>query len=512
MTEMRQTLETKIYDQKQRIDAQAEEIAGLKSELAQARTEMSKLDRQTGEFGKTVENFGKVVQEKVFPIQSAAPLQSAEVVEEVRRTVSAVVEERVWETVERKSRGCTLRITGLEESQEGPPVLEQVIQLVSEKMKMPNAKDLIQSASRIGKRREDGRPQVVLARCISEQARRQILMRKPNLKGCRIGVDEDRTPVQQAQHYSMVKLMREARAQKKHARIMGGRLFVDGAVQSKVEEVPLAGATRASESGEGVRQTRERSEVLEAPIKEGEVEAALKCLKNGKSADLKGFTAELLKAGQKQLVAGLTSVFNRVFEEGVFPEDWNEGVLVAIFKKGYPSDYGNYRTVTVGPVLGKLFATVINRRLTEWAEKGSIRAKGQAGFRKGFRATDHLLALRVLIEKWGRGRDRHLFACFVDFRKAFDLVPRDKLWQRLKELGVGVKMLQSVRSMYTDVRCRVRGDGWISEESFQSNSGVKQGCPLSPLLFGLYTDGLEDSMRGRGDPTLMGVGVPLLAP
>ncbi|GAQ86860.1 Reverse transcriptase-like protein with RNA-directed DNA polymerase domain [Klebsormidium nitens] len=72
-------------------------------------------------------------------------------------------------------------------------------------------------------------------------------------------------------------------------------------------------------------------------------------------------------------------------------------------------------------------------------------------------------------------------------------------------------MLQSVRSMYTDVRCRVRGDGWISEESFQSNSGVKQGCPLSPLLFGLYTDGLEDSMRGRGDPTLMGVGVPLLA-
>ncbi|GAQ86738.1 Reverse transcriptase-related protein [Klebsormidium nitens] len=281
--------------------------------------------------------------------------------------------------------------------------------------------------------------------------------------------------------------------------------------QSEVEEDVLADATHASHGFEEVIQARGRSEGLEGRILESEVEAALKGLKNGKSADLKGFTAELLKAGQKQLVAGLTQVFNRAFEEGVFPSSWNEGVLVAIFKKGDPSDYGNYRTVTVGPILGKLFATVINRRLTEWAEKGSIRANGQAGFRKGFRAADHLLALRVLIERWGRGRDRHLFACFVDFKKAFDLVPRQKLWRRLKELGVGEEMLQSVQSMYTDVRCRVRGEGWISEESFKSSWGVKQGCPLSPLLFGLYIDGLEESMRGEEDPTLKGVRFPLLA-
>lgn len=243
MTEMRRTLETKILEQKQRIDAQAEEIAGLKSDLARAQSQVSKLDRQTGEFGKTVENFGKVVQEKVFPSQPDVLLQSAQVVEEVRRTVSAVVEETVWETVERKSRGCTLRITGLEETPD-VPVTEQVVQLLTEKMKVPHAKDLIQSAARIGKRSQDGRPQVILARCNSEQARRQVLMRKPNLKGCKIGVDEDRTPAQQAQHYNLVKLMREARAQKKHARIVGGRLFVEGAVVDSValKHRPASGA------------------------------------------------------------------------------------------------------------------------------------------------------------------------------------------------------------------------------------------------------------------------------
>ncbi|GAQ79205.1 reverse transcriptase-related protein with [Klebsormidium nitens] len=282
--------------------------------------------------------------------------------------------------------------------------------------------------------------------------------------------------------------------------------------QSGVDWEPPGGATRGLESGGLQRNERGANSRLEAQLSEAEVRAALRSLKNGKSADLQGFTAELLKAGEDELVGGLVGVFNKVFEEGVFPASWNEGVLVAIFKKGYPSDYGNYRTVTVGPVLGKLYAMVLNRRITEWAEKGSVRAQGQAGFRQGFRGTDHMLALRVLTERCGRGRNRHLFACFVDFKKAFDVVPRQKLWARLSEIGLGGKVLRSVQSMYAGVRCRVRGEGWISKETFESNRGVKQGCPLSPLLFGLSTDGLEELMRSSaGDPTLKGVAVPLLS-
>lgn len=57
-------------------------------------------------------------------------------------------------------------------------------------------------------------------------------MAKPRLRGLPIGVDEDRTPRQQAEHFRLVTLMKEARAEKKHARIIGGRLFVNGAVMT----------------------------------------------------------------------------------------------------------------------------------------------------------------------------------------------------------------------------------------------------------------------------------------
>ena len=71
---------------------------------------------------------------------------------------------------------------------------------------------------------------------------------KPNLKGSKIGVDEDRTPAQQAEHFRLVQMMREARAEKKNARIMGGRLFVNGVIveASKAPLVGKAAATKAA--------------------------------------------------------------------------------------------------------------------------------------------------------------------------------------------------------------------------------------------------------------------------
>lgn len=121
--------------------------------------------------------------------------------------------------------------------------------------------------------------------------------------------------------------------------------------QPGVGQGQQGGATAAGLESGGSRPSNERGATsrLEARVSEAEVRAAIRSLKNGKSAVLQGFTAELLKVGENELVAGLVAVFNRVFEEGVFPASWNEGVLVAIFKKGDPSDYGNYWTVTVAP-------------------------------------------------------------------------------------------------------------------------------------------------------------------
>ncbi len=59
----------------------------------------------------------------------------------------------------------------------------------------------------------------------------------------------------------------------------------------------------------------------------------------------------------------------------------------------------SHRGITVGPVIAKLFAMIIEQRLASWAEKHAVKARGQAGFCKDFRTTDNIFVLRALIDK-----------------------------------------------------------------------------------------------------------------
>jgi hypothetical protein len=73
-------------------------------------------------------------------------------------------------------------------------------------------------------------------------------------------------------------------------------------------------------------------------------------------------------------------------------------VVHALFKGGDASEFDNYRGIMVGPILAKLFAMILDKRLNEWVEQHGLRAKGQAGFRKDYRTIDQLFILRTLIE------------------------------------------------------------------------------------------------------------------
>ena len=131
------------------------------------------------------------------------------------------------------------------------------------------------------------------------------------------------------------------------------------------------------------------------------------------------------------------------------------------------------------------------------------RRKGQAGFRPKHSTVDHGITLRHIIEKvWEKKGEA--FCYFVDFKKSFDTVPRDKLWHRMEELGVPIHLRAAVHRLYEEVKVKIRTSDGISE-SFRSDIGVKQGCPLSPTLFGLYIDKLEEWLNLEGgDGILMG--------
>jgi hypothetical protein len=175
----------------------------------------------------------------------------------------------------------------------------------------------------------------------------------------------------------------------------------------------------------------------------------------------------------------------------------------------------DYHSITIGPALGKLYAIVVERRLTPRAEEQGLRTRRLAGFRHDHRVADHLFTLRVLVDRAHAGK--HAFAAFVDFSKAFDTILRDLLWRRTQEIGLHGEMLSALQAMYRDVRCRVRTPQGLAD-SFESTWGVKQGCPLSPLLFSLYVDPLKEELLTEdatddidGDfLSLAGVSVPRL--
>ena len=123
-----------------------------------------------------------------------------------------------------------------------------------------------------------------------------------------------------------------------------------------------------------------------------------------------------------------------------------------------------------------------------------MRAVGQAEFREDSRCSDHLLVLRTLIEQQ---RERHapLFTYFVDFRKAYESVPRDLSWQKLVWV---FKVVLKIKALCGSDPMAVKAPVGLSEP-FMSVMGVEQGCPLSPTHFGLYLDDLEQVFRVNYD-------------
>ena len=127
--------------------------------------------------------------------------------------------------------------------------------------------------------------------------------------------------------------------------------------------------------------------------------------------------------------------------------------------------------------MSKLFSNIHNIRLDEWAENYHVYIEAQAGFRKGMSTTDNIFILHSSISHCVNEKQK-LFAAFIDFKKAFDFVVRDVLWYKLFQMGVRGKVLNIIRSMYNNIKSRVKFDNIIIDE-FSSFLGVRQGECLS---------------------------------
>jgi sorting nexin-29 len=252
-------------------------------------------------------------------------------------------------------------------------------------------------------------------------------------------------------------------------------------------------ATQLNTSGIAIRAAD--PPISTAPPSLEEVRMAVGGLKSGKAVGICGIAGEMLKSGGPDIIGGLHSVLVAVWESGIIPTDWRQGLVVPIWKgKGDRLDCNNYRGVTLLSVPGKVLARLLLSRIR--SHLLLFQRPEQSGFTPKKSTIDRILALRVLIERRLEFRQR-LLAAYVDLKKAFDSVHRESLWEILRIRGIPAKIIDLISALYSNTVSAVKCGGPYSD-SFPVNSGVRQGCVLAPTLFNACMDWVLGRVADRG--------------
>lgn len=225
--------------------------------------------------------------------------------------------------------------------------------------------------------------------------------------------------------------------------------------------------------GNGIKNTQPIT-----PIEEKEVFLQLKQLKSDKTPGPDGITNEALKIGAPILLSHITRLFNLILETEIVPIQWCKSNIILLHKKGNLLDINNYRPISLLASMYKVFSSTLLRRISQDIDKAQ--PVEQAGFRSGFSTLDHIQALEQVIEKYEEF-NKPLFLAFIDYRKAFDSISHNAIWESLTSLNINTKYLNILKYIYNNstskVKLESRGD------DIKIERGVRQGDPMSPKLF-----------------------------
>ena len=245
--------------------------------------------------------------------------------------------------------------------------------------------------------------------------------------------------------------------------------------------------------------TQSTNEELNKDFTFVEIKNIIKKLKNGKSCGYDNIINEYLKNSPDSVIEVIVHLFNLVLNTGIVPTDWCIGLIFPLFKnKGSKNNVDNYRGITLLSVIGKLFTSALNSRLTTYLESISALGEEQAGFRKGYSTLNHIFVLHTIIDFYLQKRKR-LYCAFIDYSKAFDLIDRSKLWGKLLSSGIRGNIIKVIYNLYDSAKSCIK-KGQNLSEFFHCKVGVRQGENLSPLLFAIYlndfTDYIEKEYNG----------------
>ena len=268
---------------------------------------------------------------------------------------------------------------------------------------------------------------------------------------------------------------------------------VDAAAKAEVLAAVRALQPQEGEAADGSHQ-----------FEEGEVAAAMASSRPGTAPGPDGLPLVFYKKFKDLVLPVLVRVFAAIGATGSVPRRFLDGAIVAILKPGgNPLETVGYRPITLLNTDYRLLARVLADRLQPALSK--VVSPSQTAFLKGRRSGANILTLQLLAE--GLPADSEMVAALLDFSKAYDTIDRDFLLEVMKEMGVGDEFCTWVQILLTATRARTVINGYASDPHL-FEAGVRQGCPLSPLLYLCVAEALLRFLQQkRVGATVMGVGL-----
>ena len=203
----------------------------------------------------------------------------------------------------------------------------------------------------------------------------------------------------------------------------------------------------------------------------------------------------------------LAALFTACLRTGLIPSQWRSYVTILLYKRPKePTDQEaanpkNWRPIALLPTISKVLTGILADRLSLWASRVAAISPSQKGCYKGEGCFEHIHIMNALKSLSSASKPVHV--AFLDLADAFTSVPHDLIFDTLRARSVSNACIDILRSLYTNTSTIVAnapGD----TTSVDINSGVRQGCPASPILFALAIEPLLRTPFDQGSGFSLG--------
>ncbi|KAG9446752.1 hypothetical protein H6P81_012880 [Aristolochia fimbriata] len=230
----------------------------------------------------------------------------------------------------------------------------------------------------------------------------------------------------------------------------------------------------------------EAAQSLIEPFTEEEINTAIFSLSGDKALGPDGFTAEFYKAGWEFMKNDIMNLFQEFYDDGITSDSMGSSFITLIPKKEWAAHPKDFKPISLVSshykIISRVLASPLKRVL------GQVISKHQSAFIQGRQILDSAIILHELVHQYSKKIERGAILK-LDFQKAFDKVNWCFLDKIMEKMGFPQQWRRWISSCISSARFSLILNGTV-KSYFKSSRGLRQGDPLSPLLFNIVSEGL----------------------